>query len=305
MSKTFHLSLEQEPEFSNPDKVLFSQDGLTKADIADYYRRIAPVMLPHLEDRPLTMHRFPDGIEGEGFYHKQVSDYFPEWIKRADVFVKERRETQQQVLCNDAATLLYLVNLGMITPHIWLSRTPALNKPDKLIFDLDPPKGNFELVRYAAQQLKRRLDDLGLAAFVMTTGSKGLHVALPLQPDEDFDQVREFARHLAQSLADEHPGKLTTEVRKNKRKGRLFLDYLRNAYGQTGVAPYAVRALDGAPVATPLDWDEVSDKGLGSQTYTIRNIFKRTGQKEDPWKNFFKQRDSIKKVRERLSEAAA
>jgi bifunctional non-homologous end joining protein LigD len=290
----------QKLEFSHTDKLYFPDDGISKGDLLTYYERIAPTMLPHLHDRPLTMQRFPDGINEDGFYQKEAADYFPDWLPRVEVEVKEDQSSQEQVMANDAAALLYLVNQGMITPHIWLSRAGSLNYPDKLIFDLDPPKDNFELVRFAAKELRRRLEDLGLAPFVMTTGSKGLHIAVALDGQTDFDAVRAFARKLAEIVAEEHPGRLTTALRKDQREGRLFLDYVRNAYGQTGVAPYAVRALAGAPVATPLDWDEVGNSDLDSQAYTIKNIFKRLGQKADPWKDFYQHPASVAKAAERL-----
>jgi bifunctional non-homologous end joining protein LigD len=270
-------------ELSNQDKVLFPRSGLTKGDLVDYYRRIAEVMLPHLQGRPISMQRFPDGIDGEGFYQKEVPGYFPDWIERADVLVQGEGKRQPQVLVNQAATLVYLANQACITPHTWLSRVGHLDRPDKLIFDLDPPGDDFGAVRGAARALHDLLDEIGLPSRVMTTGSRGVHVVVQLVAQASFDDVRAFAREIADLLAARGPEKWTTEPRKDKRRGRLFLDTMRNAYGQTSVPPYAVRAREDAPVATPLDWDELGDPAIHSRTYTIANIFRRLGQKADPW----------------------
>ena len=294
MSRTITIG-RYEVEVTSLDKVMFPDDGLTKGDLVDYYYRIAETMLPHVTERPLTMHRFPNGIDQEGFYQKEAPDYFPDWIDRVAIELEEGR-TQYQVLCNNAATLVYLANQGCITPHVWLSRADKLRYPDKLIFDLDPPGSDFEVVRAAAWALRQMLQQVGLVPFVMTTGSKGLHVVTPLDRSVDFDTARAFARELAEILAGRQPDRFTTEPRKNKRHGRLFLDYLRNAYGQHGVAPYAVRAKRGAPIATPLAWDELANRDLHSQSYTMQNIFRRLGQKEDPWRDIMDHARSLQEA---------
>jgi len=287
-------------EVANLDKVMFPDEGITQGDLMEYYRRVAETMLPYLKGRPLTMQRFPDGIGDEGFYQKEAPDYFPDWIRRVSIEVKEEGQEQPQVICENVATLVYLVDQGCITPHVWLSRADKLTHPDRLIFDLDPPDDDFELVRSAAQSLREMLEGVGLLPFVMTTGSRGLHVVVPLDRSTDFDTVRSFAKNLAGVLAEREADRLTTKVRKDKRGNRLFLDYLRNSYGQNTVAPYAVRAKPGAPVATPLDWDELSDSNLHSQTYTLQNIFRRLGQKEDPWKGMMRHARSLSEPRRRL-----
>lgn len=284
------------------DKVLFPGDGISKGDLIDYYRRMAETMLPHMQGRPLTMQRFPDGIEEDGFYQKEAPDYFPEWIRRVSILVEEEGQEQEQITCEDAATLIYLANQTCITPHVWLSRAGRLDHPDKLIFDLDPPDGDFEPVRRTALDLQELLREVGLAPYVMTTGSRGMHVVAPLDRSAAFDDVRSFARDLADLLARRHPQRLTVEQRKKERKGRLFLDYLRNAYGQNSVAPYALRPKPGAPVATPLDWPELHDSDLHSQSYTIGNIFRRMGQKEDPWRGFLQQSRALDDARQKLDE---
>jgi bifunctional non-homologous end joining protein LigD len=287
-------------EVANLEKVMFPDEGITQGDLMDYYRRVAETMLPYLKGRPLTMQRFPDGIGDEGFYQKEAPDYFPDWIRRVSIEVKGEGQEQPQVICDDVATLVYLVDQGCITPHVWLSRADKLTHPDKLTFDLDPPDDDFELVRSAAQSLREVLEGVGLLPFVMTTGSRGLHVVVPLDRSADFDTVRSFAKNLAGVLAEREADRLTTKVRKDKRGNRLFLDYLRNSYGQNTVAPYAVRAKPGAPVATPLDWDELSDSNLHSQTYTMQNIFRRLSQKEDPWKEMMRHARSLSEPRRQL-----
>ena len=239
-------------EVANLDDVIFPEAGITQGGLIDVYRRLADTILPHLEGRPLTMQRFPDGIDEEGWYQREAPDYFPDWITRVSVAVKQDDGEQVQVMCDDQATLVYLVDQGLVTPHIWLSRADRLDYPDKLIFDLDPADGDFEPVRFAARSLRELLSELRLTSFLMTTGSRGAHVVVPLDRSANFDTARAFAKDVAAVLASRYPDRLTVEMRKADRRGRLFLDYLRNAYGQNSVAPYAVRAKPGAPVATPL-----------------------------------------------------
>jgi bifunctional non-homologous end joining protein LigD len=289
-------------ELSNADKVLFPDDGITKGDLVDYYHRMADRILSYLEERPVMLQRFPDGLGDSGFYQKQASDYFPDWITKATVELKDRDEIRSMVVCNDAATLVYLANQACITLHAWLSRRSAPDRPDRMIFDLDPAGGDFAGVREAARHLREVLEHVGLTPYVMTTGSKGLHVAVPLKPETSFNRVRNFARDLATVIVGQQPDRYTIEPRKEKRKQRLFLDYLRNGYGQTAVAPYAVRAKAGAPIATPLDWNELSDSSLSSDRYTLGNIFRRLGQKDDPWADMDRDARGLAAPRKLLSE---
>jgi bifunctional non-homologous end joining protein LigD len=241
------------------------------------------------------MQRFPDGIDEEGFYQKETPDYFPSWIKNVKVEVEEENEKQSQVICNNKATIVYLANQACITLHTWLCRKDKLYYPDKLIFDLDPPGKDFEIVRFGAFSLRDVINEVGLKPFVMTTGSRGLHVVVPLDKGSNFDEVRKFGKSLASIAAKRESDKLTLETRKEKRGNRLFLDYLRNSYAQTSVCPYALRAKPKVPVATPLEWKELKDKSINSQSYTIRNIFKRLGQKNDPWKKIMQHTQSLNK----------
>jgi bifunctional non-homologous end joining protein LigD len=286
---------------SNPRKVLFPADGITKADLAAYYLRVAPTMLPHLAGRPVTMHRFPDGIGALGFLQKNVPDTFPDWVERVRVLKKTGH--LDHLLCADAATLVFLADQGTITPHVWLSRADAPMHPDRLVLDLDPP-GAFEEARFAARAARALFEEVGLKPFVMTTGSRGLHVVVPLDRRWVFDRVREFARDAAALLARRNPDRLTTEHRKAKRGDRVFLDAGRNAYAQTVVAPYAVRALDGAPVATPLDWEELA-RLQDAGRYTLRNLFRRLARKGDPWRGIHRHAQSLVLPRRRLDALLA
>lgn len=286
-------------EVSNPDKLLFPADGITKLDLIEYYRRIAAVMLPHVRGRVVAMHRFPDGIAKEGFYQKDVPDYFPEWINTVEV-TKEGGRLRQLTIEN-AETLAYLANQGCVAIHVWPSRADDLRHPDRLVFDLDPSTGDFDLVRRAAHATRAALDEVGLPAYLMTSGSRGLHVVSPLDRKADFDEARDFAAALARRVVATDPASFTVEHRKNKRGKRVFIDYLRNAYGQHAIAPYSARPLAGAPVATPLDWEELDRPDLGPQRYAIKNLFRRLSRKADPWRDINRHAASLRKARDRLA----
>ena len=287
---------------SSLDKVLFPDAGITKGDLVEHYRRVAGRMLPHVKGRPVSMQRFPDGIDADGFYQKDAPDYFPDWIRR--VTVEKKGGTVEHAVVDDAATLVYLANQNCITPHVWLSRADRLHHPDRLIFDLDPPGEDFESVRFAAGALRDLLGELGLVPFPMTTGGRGIHVLVPLDRKADFDAVRDFARDAAGLLAARHPDRLTTEVRKNKRRGRLFLDVMRNSYAQTAVPPYAVRARPGAPVAMPIGWRELSALPLGGATWNTRNVAARL-RKKDPWQGLSRRARSLSGPRRKLDRRIA
>ncbi|RSS36170.1 ATP-dependent DNA ligase, partial [Streptomyces sp. WAC07061] len=231
-------------EIGRPDKVLFPGDGISKADLAGYYRTVAPRILPHLRGRPLMLERHPDGIDGPAFMQKDVPDHFPDWIHRAEL--PKEDGTVTYALCDDTATLLYLAGQACITPHRFLSNAERPGHPDRLVFDLDPAGDDFAPVRDAARGLHHLLGELELPSLLMTTGSRGLHVVIALDGRAPFDEVRAFARGVAGVLAARHPDRFTTEPRKKDRRGRLFLDIGRNAYAQTAVTPYAVRARPGA-----------------------------------------------------------
>lgn len=283
---------------SKPDKVLFPDDGLTKLDLARYYEAVAPVALPHLRDRPLTLNRFPDGIDGEGWVQQRASDHFPDWVRR--VRVGKKGGTVDHVVANDPGTLVYLADQACITLHPWLSRADRLERPDRLIVDLDPPSDDFAAVRRAARALGDLLLELGLEPHAMLTGSRGVHVVCPLQRRSDFDEVRRFARELARLAAARDPQGLTTEQRKAKRGDRILVDVARNAWAQTAVGPYSVRPLPGAPVATPLHWEELDDSGLRPRAFTVGNLARRLDRDGDPWTGIAQHARPLGGARRRL-----
>lgn len=283
----------REVEITHPERVLFPESNITKGDLADYYYRIADIMVPYMQHRAVTMHRFPEGIGHEGFYHKDAPDYFPSWIDTKAVKKKEDGLVNY-VVCNDAATLVYLAQQACITPHIWLSRIDKLHYPDRMIFDLDPDKQPFTVVQETALAMHDLLSKIGLVSFALITGSQGIHVVVPLDRTVRFAEVRAFAQMLAEYVVRQDTSRLTVDVRKDKREGRLFIDTLRNSFGATAVAPYAVRAREGAPVATPITWQEVKRTDLKPDKYTIKTIFRRLTQIEDPWKSIDKQGSSVR-----------
>ena len=285
-------------ETSNEEKVLFADSGLSKGALIDYYESVSEHFLRHAANRPLTMQRFPDGIDEDGFFQKQIGNYFPDWIHR--VRIDTEQGAQEQVVCNNKATLAYLTNQACVTSHLFLSRIDRLRVPDRLIFDLDPSNDDFESVRRAARRCRALLEEIDLIAFVKTTGSRGLHVVVPLRRDQGFDDVRAFAQDLAALLAHRYPRELTIEQRKSKRHGRLFLDVGRNAFGQTAVAPYSVRALPGAPVATPVGWDELDDGSLHSRSFHVGNLRRRLEQCGDVWRRIGRSAQSLPRARRRL-----
>lgn len=287
-------------EIGHPDKVLFPDDGITKRDLAEHYLRVADLALPHLRDRPLTMERFPDGIEGSGFVQKEAPGHFPDWVRTVTV-PKEGGEVSH-VVCDDTATLVYLADQACVTPHVWLSTVDRLDRPDRLVLDLDPPEGTDDPdpVRFAARAVREVLVGLDLRSRLMTTGSAGFHLIVPIEPRAGFDEVRDLARRIAGVAAARHDDRLTVATRKDARRGRVFLDTLRNGYAQTTVAPYAVRARPGAPVATPVDWDELGR--VTPQRYRIDNLFRRLGQTDDPWRADDIGAQSLADTADRLDE---
>jgi bifunctional non-homologous end joining protein LigD len=274
-------------EISHPDKVLFPEVGATKLDLARYYERVAEVMVPHIRGHPVAMQCFPAGVNSAGYFMKNIPGHFPGWIARATLAKRGGQVTH--VLANDAATLVYLADQNCITPHIWLSRADRPRHPDRLVFDLDPSRRRFSEVRGAARELGDLLRELGLPAFAMTTGSRGVHVTVPLRREMEFDRARAFAHDVAQVLVAQNPRRLTIEQRKNKRGERIFIDVARNAYAQHAVPPFAVRAVPRAAVAAPLHWEELADRRLDPQRWTIRNLGARLASDGDPWRGIARQ----------------
>lgn len=244
--------------------------------MAGYYEKISDKILPYLKDRPLTLKRFPQGINGTGFYQKNAADYFPGFIQRIEVETEEGINTQ--IICNNKKSLLYLVNQNTVSFHLWLSRKDKLRQPDKVIFDLDPPENSFDKVKEAAKVLKNYLKKKKKEAHLMTTGQNGLHIYYDIRRGKNFDEIKKEARKIAEELTQLRPDLLTTKIRKNQREGKIFVDYLRNVYGQTAVCPFLLRSNEEAGIATPLEWEELS-KLESAAYFNFSNMFKRLGNK--------------------------
>jgi bifunctional non-homologous end joining protein LigD len=270
-------------KLSHPEKVLFPADGITKADLADYYEAVAPAMVRHTRDRPMNLWRWNAGIERPVVVQQAIPKGAPEWVATVEV-ARRRGGNVIHAIANDAATLRWLAQVNCITPHVWTSRVDRLDRPDRVIFDLDPPDEGveFDLIREGALALGEHLRSIGLEPHAMTSGSRGIHVLAPLRRTKGHDEVRQWAAEIGVAVAEEQET-LTTEWRKNKREGRILIDTARNTYAQTTVAPYAVRAKPGAPVATPLRWEELEDPRLRANSHTLASIPARLESLGDPW----------------------
>ncbi|MEU9911142.1 non-homologous end-joining DNA ligase [Streptomyces sp. NPDC051001] len=288
-------------EVHRPEKVLFPGDGAgkeyTKSDLVDYYRAVAPFMLPHLRGRPLMLERLPDGVGGPTFMQKNTPDSYPDWISRVEV--AKEGGTVRHTVCDDTATLVYLADQACLTLHRWLSRVGRVEQPDRMVFDLDPFGDDFAPVHEAAWLLAELLDELKLPSALMTTGSRGLHVVVPVQGHHDFDEVREFAKDVADTLAAAHPEKFTTAARKKDRGERLYLDVQRNGYAQTAVVPFTVRAKRGAPVAMPMSWTQLDDPGLDARRWSIEDAVEQA--RTNPWAGVMAKGRALGPARRRLN----
>lgn len=269
-------------DISRPDKVLYPDTGYTKADLAEYYEAVAERMLPHLAGRPLVLHRFPDGIDSEGFYQKQAPAHTPDFVETTTVASGNRRGSVRHLVVGDVDTLRFLANQACLELHRWLSHADRIDNPDLVVLDIDPPDGvDLAVLRRTVRKTVDLMGELGLAPHVMATGGSGYHVVAPLDGSAGFDDVRALARAFADRLAADAPDELTTEQRIDARRGRIFLDTNRNAYGQTAVTPYSPRARPGAPVATPIELDELSK--VRPDGYDLRSVRRRLARKADPW----------------------
>ena len=270
---------------TNPDKLLFPADGITKADLAGYYAAVAPAMAPHTKDRPLNLWRWNRGIDHEVVIQQEIPKGAPDWVRRITV-PRRKGGTVTHAVGGEIATLVWLANQNCITPHVWTSRADRPDHPDRLVFDFDPPDeadGHFEAIRKGALGLGELLRDLGLEPYAMTSGSRGIHVVAPITRHHTSDHVRARAGEIADAMAARQPDTLTTFWRKEKRGGRVLVDAARNTYGQTAVTPYAVRAIATAPVATPLRWEELDDPDLHPRAHTLASVPDRLRRHGDPW----------------------
>jgi bifunctional non-homologous end joining protein LigD len=280
---------------THPEKLMFPDDGITKGELAAYYETIAPYMLPHLTGRPITMERYHRGIAAEGFFQKDVTKGFPKWLERVEV--PKKGGTVHHPLAGDVKSLLWLANQNTVTPHVWTSRAPDLLHPDVCVFDLDPAVDNPAEVRAAALQLRELLRELGLRSWVKTSGSKGFHIAVPLDREAEFGEVGMFAHQVGKVLVSRDPSRLTQEFSKADRGGRILVDTGRNGYSATFAAAYAVRAKPGAPVSAPCTWEEMERGDVAPRTFTLRTMAARTAIVGDLWADMSAHPQSIRDVK--------
>ncbi len=277
---------------THPDKVLFPDDGITKGEIAAYYEAIAPIMVPHIRARPVTMERYPAGIAKPGFIQKDVSKGFPAWLKRVEV--PKKGGVVHHPLVSDARSLLWIANQNCITPHVWTSRTPHLSQPDICVFDLDPSEDEPDVLRSAALALRDLLSELGLPSWVKTSGSKGFHIVVPLDGKTETGKVAGFAHAVGSVLVTRDPQHLTQEFSKADRGGRILVDTGRNGYSATFAAVYAVRAKPGAPVSAPCTWEELERGDAAPRTYTLRTMAGRIAEVGDLWADMRRHKKSLR-----------
>jgi bifunctional non-homologous end joining protein LigD len=273
---------------THPEKVLFPDDGITKGEMAAYYEAIAPMMLPHLKNRPITMERFPAGIGAKGFLQKSVVKGFPAWLKRAEL--PKKGGTVFYPLANDRQSLQWLANQNTITIHVWPSRMPKVEEPDICVFDLDPSKDEPDVLVDAAIGLRDLLGELGFESWVKTSGSKGFHIVVPLKRRSTFGDSSGFAQKVAGILVERKPRHLTQEFSKADRGGRILIDIARNRAGATFAAAYTVRAKPGAPVSAPCTWKEIERGAVGPQSFTLRNMAARVAKVGDLWQDLKRPR---------------
>jgi len=283
---------------THPEKVLFPEAGITKGDLAAYYEAIAPVMLPHLRGRPITMERYPAGIGKQGFWQKDVSKGFPDWLKRVEVPKKDG--VVHHPVVTDTRSLLWITNQNTITQHVWTSRVPNLDYPDVCVFDLDPSKDDPASVRAAAIGLRDLLEELTLPSWIKTSGSKGFHIVVPLDGESRMGQVERFANAVGKLFVSHAPEHLTQEFSKADRRGRIYVDTGRNGYSATFAAAYTVRAKPDAPVSAPCTWDEVERGKVEPRTFNLRNMPDRVAKVGDLWADMRRRGRSLKRPTEKL-----
>ncbi len=272
------------------DKVLYPAAGITKQDVLTYYIRIAPVLLPFLQDRPVTMHRFPDGVGGKSFFEKDAPAGTPEFVDTVTHWSETAGRDVRFVLCNNLDTLIWIANLASLEIHTTLSTATSFLSPDLLLFDIDPePPLTFDDVIDVAHVVRNHLEERGIRPFIKTSGKKGVHVVVPLETGSRFAAVRDFAHRVGKEIARDTP-RVVSEFAHSRDPGTVFIDYLQNAHGKTMAAPYSLRATPGATVSTPLRWEELR-QGLNPEDFNIKTM---TSRSEDPWRDIFEDRQKIR-----------
>ena len=298
---TVHARARPRPDavvITHPEKVLFPDDGITKGELAGYYEAVAPVILAHLRGRPVTMERYPAGIGEKGFWQKDVSKGFPEWLQRVEV--PKKVGVVHHPVVTDTRSLLWVTNQNTITPHVWTSRVPDLNYPDVCVFDLDPSTDDVASVRAAAVGLRDLLAELGLPSWVKTSGSKGFHIVVPLDGKTPMGAAARFAHRVGTLFVSHAPDHLTQEFSKADRGGRIYVDTGRNGYSATFAAAYAVRARRGAPVSAPCTWEEIERGEVSPSTFTLRNMPQRIAAVGDLWADMRRRGRSLTRATENL-----
>ncbi|MBU1119336.1 DNA ligase D [Patescibacteria group bacterium] len=286
-SERFHLS--------NPNKILYPQVKYTKKDIAEYYIEIGDVILPYLKNRPMVLHRFPEGIDMEGFYQKDMAGTTPKWVKTKRIYSKSTKRYLDYVLCNNLETLVYLVNLGSLELHPWHSQVSSINNPDYVLFDLDPHGALFINVVRVAREIHQLLDEINVPNYCKTSGKTGLHIYVPLEARYTYAQARTFAELVGRMIVKKVPEIATMERTIKKREKKVYIDVLQNRKGQTAVSVYSLRPVRGALVSTPLKWSEVTAK-LSPQKYTLKTMGKRIKKQGDLWEEILKEKTNIQKA---------
>ncbi len=275
--------------FSNLDKVLFPKLKITKAQVIEYYIKMAPEILEIIADRTIVLTRYPDGIDQKGFYEKDKPEGIPAWVKTATIYSESAKRNLDYILVNDLDTLIWLANLAAIEIHMPLSRVDDREKPDFVLFDVDPePPTTFKDAIDVSLLLKEILDELGLQSYPKTSGKKGLHIVIPIKKEYTYRRTREFAHAIGQHLAKESE-KIVSEFSDTKKPDKVFIDYTQNSHGKTMVIPYGLRATPDATVSTPLEWTDVK-KGLKPEDLNIFSVVKR---RKDPWKEILKNRQKL------------
>jgi bifunctional non-homologous end joining protein LigD len=292
---------EQEAQLTHLDKIFWPADGITKGDLLNYYKQIAPFILPYLKDRPESLNRHPDGITGPGFYQKDMTGYLPRWFKTEMIYSESTDKSIHYALCQDERSLLYIVNLGCIEINPWFSRVGHLEKPDFLVIDLDPDGNDFDHVIEIAHEFHKILDSIGAANYCKTSGATGIHIGVPTGAKYDFDTVRGFAENVCKIVCKKYPATTSLDRNPNRRRKKIYLDYMQNRRGQTLAAPFCVRPKVGAPVSMPLEWKELK-KGLRPEDFHIKNAAKIIQKKEDSWKGVLGKAIDLKKCLEKLKK---
>jgi len=286
----------KELKFSNLNKVFYPDEGYTKRDLLNYYNAVADLILPHLEGRPLSLKRYPNGIHGDFFFQKRSSESFPPWLHTESIYSEHNKAPINYALADDRASLLYLTNLGCIDQNPWMSRVGSLDNPDFILIDLDPVDCPFDLIVEAALLVKETLDQIGLTGYPKTTGGDGMHVYIPIENRYTFEQARTFAELLGMAVTNDQPKLFTTPRAVAKReKGKVYFDYLQISSGKTIAAPYVLRAYEGAPVSTPLEWSEVK-KGISPKQFHIGNAVERFARVGDLFEGVLTDRQRIEKA---------